>query len=451
MAFCCSFGEKCRDNEVEVGAEEVKRLIGRFGVSELDYDHFLQLILPYHVYLRFAAVKRLTYDVPCHARLNFSFENLLATIIRKEIDIESRLEKYRSLLSQRHDFSIPALLSELDTKRKNFINETDVAEFLRQRGYEDKSELFVRRLDIDMDGKLSYSEFEKGVKASGLVKEYPKTETKILYEPRVKTNPYGSVAKCKDVKEEYTPSQYTFETSYASPYRNQKQKSLPTTAYKKTNYSYKTDKMNSYIKEIYAYEIDSNRDMKAEIKTQAQTVSQGAVNRQLAEAIKALILIERELEQHKVNLALQSDFNLIDGFRLFDRSGKCYVTLEEFQRALNKLGLKSSGEKLYLRYSRNQDDKLDYTDFCNMILPKDTNYAYTIHKRHPLKGEFSSKTLDAFKTLIEKSIELEEAGEKIRKELKSNGEFDAYRHFKEVDCKGKGQITLSEVEFTGKS
>lgn len=397
-----------RDNEIEVSKSDLERLIDRYG--EFDYDRFLQLILPYHAYLHFVSVKKLTYDVPCHSRLNYSFENLLATIIKKEIDLGNRLEKLKSLLNQRQDFDINAILKAIDKDHKSFINEVDVAGYLKGRGYEDKSELFVRRLDIDMDGKLSYSEFQRGVLVESLgTYTYSKTD------------PLSEKKSCK--KQDHTQSKYTFDTSYASPYKIGIHKSFEPMSL--MDYSYQIEKdLGSYIKEIPIYKVTSNN---------------------LAEAIKALILIEKELEEHKVNLALQVDFNLIDGFKLFDSTGKCYVTFEDFQRVLEKIGIKSSAVKLFKRYSCSQGNKLDYTDFCNMVLPKDTNYAYNVHKRHAIKSNLSTKTLTSLKTLIEKSIELEEAGENIRKELKNNGEFDAYRHFKEVDSKGRGQITLSEV------
>jgi len=412
----CSFLINSRDNKIEVSKVDLKRLIDRY--EKLDYDRFLQLILPYHAYLRSVSVKKLTYDVPYHSKLNYSFENLLATTIKKEIDLGNRLEKLKSLLNQRYNFNINAILKAIDKDQKNFINEVDVAEYLKENGYEDKSELFVRRLDIDMDSKLSYNEFQRGVIADSL-------ETYANHN----VTPLSELKSYKKHKEDQMHSKYTFYTSYASPYKAATHRNFDSmnSRYKDLNYSYQVEKdLGSYIKETPVYKATSDS---------------------LAEAIKALILIEMELEENKVNLALQTDFNLINGFKLLDCAGKCYVSFEEFQKVLEKIGVKGSAEKLFKRYSRKQDNKLNYTDFCNMVLPKDTNYAYNVHKRHPTKGNLSNKALGILKTLIEKSIELEEAEENIRKELKNNREFDAYRDLKEVDFKGKGQITLSEVRI----
>ena len=39
---------------------------------------------------------------------------------------------------------------------------------------------------------------------------------------------------------------------------------------------------------------------------------------ELANSFKTLVFIERDIESMKIDLALKSDFNLIDAFRLFD-------------------------------------------------------------------------------------------------------------------------------------
>lgn len=39
---------------------------------------------------------------------------------------------------------------------------------------------------------------------------------------------------------------------------------------------------------------------------------------ELANCLKSIVFIERDIESTKIDLALKSDFNLIDAFRLFD-------------------------------------------------------------------------------------------------------------------------------------
>lgn len=46
---------------------------------------------------------------------------------------------------------------------------------------------------------------------------------------------------------------------------------------------------------------------------------------ELANTFKEIIFIERDIESAKIDLALKSDFNLVDGFRIFDMRGYGFV------------------------------------------------------------------------------------------------------------------------------
>ena len=48
--------------------------------------------------------------------------------------------------------------------------------------------------------------------------------------------------------------------------------------------------------------------------------------------------MEKELEDAKVRLALQSDFNLMDAFQMLDRNAKGWVTAPELIDAISELG-----------------------------------------------------------------------------------------------------------------
>jgi hypothetical protein len=43
---------------------------------------------------------------------------------------------------------------------------------------------------------------------------------------------------------------------------------------------------------------------------------------QLVNSLRDIIVLERELESNKVSLALKSDFNLVDAFKIFDRDSR---------------------------------------------------------------------------------------------------------------------------------
>jgi len=55
--------------------------------------------------------------------------------------------------------------------------------------------------------------------------------------------------------------------------------------------------------------------------------------------LKAIINIDSEVEKAKHDLALKSDFNLFDAFRMFDKYNSGYVYKNDFEDGLNKLGV----------------------------------------------------------------------------------------------------------------
>lgn len=57
----------------------------------------------------------------------------------------------------------------------------------------------------------------------------------------------------------------------------------------------------------------------------------------LVEYLIELINLGRKFESVKMDLACCNDFNLMDGFSIFDEMGKGYVGLEEFTNKLRSL------------------------------------------------------------------------------------------------------------------
>ena len=85
------------------------------------------------------------------------------------------------------------------------------------------------------------------------------------------------------------------------------------------------------------------------------------------------IAIENDLEKSKKDLALCSDFNLIDAFRLFDPLSKGYITTVDLQDGLKEIGLYPSYEEVSLffrRYDSDNDGRLRYSNFCEAFTPK---------------------------------------------------------------------------------
>jgi len=105
---------------------------------------------------------------------------------------------------------------------------------------------------------------------------------------------------------------------------------------------------------------------------------------ELARALKEFIAIDKDLEGIKQILSLKTDFNLEDAWKLFDVENKGTVNLREIEEGFNICNVFPRREEmqlLLLEYDENKDGKLDFKEFCNMILPKDKNYASLVLNR----------------------------------------------------------------------
>jgi len=55
----------------------------------------------------------------------------------------------------------------------------------------------------------------------------------------------------------------------------------------------------------------------------------------LVRALKEQVVLDRDVEELKNQLAFRQDFNSEDAFRLFDKKGRGYISKFEFELALN--------------------------------------------------------------------------------------------------------------------
>jgi hypothetical protein len=98
--------------------------------------------------------------------------------------------------------------------------------------------------------------------------------------------------------------------------------------------------------------------------------------------------LEKRLERIKVDLALRTDFNLIDTFRIFDYNGKGWITPEEIANGLFdffSITVQPRDLMLYMnRYDKDRDGRLKYSEFCDSFLPIDPFHAGLLAKKAPL-------------------------------------------------------------------
>ena len=86
----------------------------------------------------------------------------------------------------------------------------------------------------------------------------------------------------------------------------------------------------------------------------------------LATVMKNQLDLDKELEEIREDLAIKTDFNLMDAFRFFDSNGKGFITSSELDQTLQLLDVFADSTEIYLimrKYDADGDGLLRYLLF----------------------------------------------------------------------------------------
>jgi len=176
----------------------------------------------------------------------------------------------------------------------------------------------------------------------------------------------------------------------------------------------------------------------------------------LIEALKQLVLLEKELEVGKQDLALRPDFNLLDFFRSFDAGERGAISSLEIREGLERFGVIASKEQLYLflrRFDRDNDGKLKFSDFAEAFTCKEQEYANLLNNRTPINADlnleidqtFGEETMKTVARILRLHLDTEVSTEAIRQRLARRYKFNAHEGFAYLDLKEDGVITIDEL------
>lgn len=177
---------------------------------------------------------------------------------------------------------------------------------------------------------------------------------------------------------------------------------------------------------------------------------------ELVRAFKEQISLEKELEDAKVRLSTQPDFNLMDGFQCVDKYGKGAISGAELVDNLGELGMYANRDNLYLfvrRYDNDSDGRVQYSDFCNAFTPKSSYHSSMLNGRRAnymhqsgldRRDYFTRETRDLFLKTWRVHLSVEESAEFLRKRLGRRPRFSAHDAFSAVDADKNGYLTRDE-------
>lgn len=161
------------------------------------------------------------------------------------------------------------------------------------------------------------------------------------------------------------------------------------------------------------------------------------------ELLKTLLKIselQRNLTSCKFDLCLREDFNLFTLFKHFDRKKASSIGLPEFENGLAEFNMFPHRSDLCLvlkSYDRRLKTRIDFEDFCSMMVPRDQQFSNMMMERVKLNKEqegnyirtISEDTFKALTTFFNELIAYSVASEALRQRLITEVGIDLHLAF----------------------
>jgi len=453
----------------------------RDGDKKLVYSEFLPSLLPFdNPDLRTMVTQRKVLDIKHNEFLPYEVEYALARVVAQEIFYYKELDGLKNQLASEYDFTFFDAFATIDIYETGFIDYNLLKNFLKTAGTFPKEEHIIeilRRMDKDDDGRIKYEEFVEAIQAvapglgrSGTSKRAPQKSGIYGKTAQLPGNPYEESDKNLTATQKTRLRSPLKKTSATRTQQQQRsispQKKLAQT-YQSLGSVPRTEekpKQSSMFLDDQRFEtrLSQSAQKKSQTKTQSirseKTVAGVTPLTSLIIILKELISLEREVEFAKQDLALRSDYNLMDAFRLFDRKGKGIITVKEFENVFQEFNLYPAKEDIYLlikRLDRDGDGKLKFTEFTAGFAPVQKEYYDLVKARVAINGDltlnlqelFDAQTRQLFKRLLLLYLENEAVIEALRQKLTRNkGGFNVRAAFELMDLDADGYLTHLEIK-----
>ena len=461
-------------NSIEVTDQEIYLLVRQYSsqqngrLSSDDFQHFVvtstedslgELVLQRYL------VREVRPGV------KYSFLSLL----REEISMQREVESLKIKMFQEEEFSLWKAFECLNSAGKGYVDERDVAEFLKGFGRYIGSNDFdalMRRIDIEDDLVISYNEFLEALIPLSVPrhqqekeKEKGKGEGEGKGKGIEKKSEREREKEIEKNEEEDKGSRKNEEESEEIIERNRRELELlisePREISKESGEDGENDEplvshdLGNSPRFREAYEISADKEQyDTPIKNKDETPRQHQIktkniefSQQIGEIMAIQLDNERSLEYNRQNLVMQENFSIDQAFKLIDKEERGFITLYDFQIFLDSINLQAEKADLvsiFKKYCGDKDLEIGQDELLKIFLPHDPEY------REFLKLEqdevLNQVTIEKIRDVLEVLVLSEERLRSYREIVAQVSEEELKEIFAKIDTDEDGELSSEDLK-----
>ena len=390
-------------NKINITEEEAELIVLLYDQNldgKLSFSEFINLVRSEKSSLNNKSIAN-PEDINLSYNINFSLCKLFEKYILMAKSIIIQLKR----LQNKYGYNIHDIFHEI--KSSNYITSESIKNFLNKTNYEyleSDIPLIMNCLDINKDGVIDLCEFHSffgfpNCKYICCLKENNCKKCGITY--------------CNKCYVEYhgcTPQQQN-NLPYDYKYNNMKSMN----DIKTNNFEGIKNNNNNNINILK--EENGNIVNEDKIKNISDSKDNNNLEMELQEFIKYIKFVlegENKIENIKIELAENKEFNVEDTFRLFERNGRGFLDLDDLKYGLGVLSVYPSDFDLRIflkRFDLMGKGFISFADFYDIVVPFEKIFRDDVEKRVPVTNckeiILSPKVKNDLKNLFINLIEFE--------------------------------------------
>lgn len=411
--------------------------------GKLVFADFLSLVLPLDNSAdRVETVKREIYPIHSKERLPDAVEHSLVELLEKEMEYSESVEAEKAKLVNLYDYRVEAAFKAVDRRQMRWLTFDSIYEFLLRMkvGAEEKDVIaFIRRVDCDLDRKISFNEFANSVSA-----RIPKSKLKPSYiSPTASFK--ASVAKTKETKAVGSGTLSGSSTARSKFGRSGKLKAG-------TVKESATHKKNSTVHTLPKKALTSRKSTKSSFFARNSVRESMNSTKRIAkdkftvyEIIEEHLDMERRLELMKQDLVAQDEVTLSKICQVLDPDNSGCVRALGLLDVLRELRLGPERMACYLLFDRfdgDLDGRWERGDVRSLVNPVKKEYSEILTGKEESKKKLGKDSMVLLNRLLKTYLDMELTNSINRAKV---DKVDVKRTFEELDMSREGFFTLENV------